>query len=187
MACGLALVLTGACSGSTSSPPPTASVTGTSDRPSLAATGGAVTAHHNSRQDVPLHIVDVDASPTCGGVRPIRHVNEVDRLLSAFRAARLRGHGAGACMTPSAARGYCTVDCARALKASPGPICLYGCVGYRLVDLVYSGMTRRGSRYDVLVEAVLRRPGSQDQPDNEDLTVAKRGGEPRIVHATTMT
>ena len=60
-------------------------------------------------------------------------------LLSAFRAARVRGSGAEHCLTAPALGAYCTAShpCSQEFQASPGPICLYECAGYRVKDVSF--------------------------------------------------
>jgi hypothetical protein len=64
-------------------------------------------------------------------------------LLSAFRAARVRGSGAEHCLTAQALGAYCTASrpCSQEFQASPGPICLYECAGYRVKNVSF-GVTR---------------------------------------------
>lgn len=75
-------------------------------------------------------------------------------MLSAFRAARLHGSGAEHCLTAKALTAYCTAShpCSDEFQASPGPICLYDCAGYRVKDMSFE-VTRAGDgRFSVYVE-----------------------------------
>jgi hypothetical protein len=78
-----------------------------------------------------LLLVDPAASPTCQQASARR--NPV-LLISAFRAARLRGHGAEGCLTAEALSHYDDAHCGEtALVSSPGPLVLYRCLSHRLV------------------------------------------------------
>ena len=75
-------------------------------------------------------------------------------MLSAFRAARVRGSGAEQCLTARALQAYCTSSrpCSQEFEASPGPICLYECAGYRVKDVSFDVSRATDGTFSVYVE-----------------------------------
>ena len=74
-------------------------------------------------------------------------------MLSAFRAARVRGSGAEHCLTAQALGAYCTAShsCSPEFQASPGPICLYECAGYRVKDVTFEVTRATDGTFSVYV------------------------------------
>ena len=74
-------------------------------------------------------------------------------MLSAFRAARVRGSGAEPCLTAQALGGYCTAShrCSQEFQASPGPICLYECAGYKVKDVNFEVTRAADGNFSVYV------------------------------------
>ncbi len=83
---------------------------------------------------VSIALTPVESSPSCDQATKD---GTADALLSAFRAARVRGSGAEHCLTAQALGAYCTAShpCSQGFLASPGPICLYECAGYKVKDV----------------------------------------------------
>ena len=75
-------------------------------------------------------------------------------VLQAFRAARLAGHGAEACITKEALANYCDVEtCDDAAWASdPGPVCLYECPDADLEEIAWYSAESEPPKYILRVE-----------------------------------
>lgn len=88
--------------------------------------------------EIHVRLTALDASPSC---RQAVATGRLDAVLSAFRAARVRGRAAEGCLTRPALSSYCTAasPCPERffLSYSPGPICLYSCRGYRITDMTF--------------------------------------------------
>ena len=190
----VALLAAAAC-GSSSRPGDAASqaVTRTKRCDENGCSGGTTTTLVTRHLD--LTLTGPDSSPSCADAERLGHLSEV---LSAFRAARIRGRGAEDCMSDSGLRDFCgggMRTCSEvAFESDPGPICLYGCLGHRIVDMTFDASATTAGTVVVYVQ-VTYEPEFQSGPHaspNEFLTVrnAWPHGQavPRndvIVHAQT--
>jgi hypothetical protein len=101
---------------------------------------------------VTIALAPVGSSPTCAQALAAR---TPDALLSAFRAARVRGKGAEGCLTAKALASYCSVarPCSdNEFEADPGPICLYACGGYQVKDVTFEVTRLADGTFSVSVE-----------------------------------
>jgi hypothetical protein len=135
--------------------------------------------------DIPVHLTTVDEAVRCSTAakRP-----DPDRLLSAFRAARLAGSGAEDCLTAKARQSYCDVShCSpTVLQASPGPICLYGCFGYRLADLTFLSLTRqKDGSLSAYTETLFRNSAGKTLRANEALVLTLHPASVQITYASS--
>ncbi len=91
---------------------------------------------------------------TCGIAEA--HSN-VALIVTAFRAARLRGYGAEDCLSRAALARYTDKQCSDAdLQASPGPVVLYRCGSHRVGDIpVLRIEVARSDPHYVQLEVVL--------------------------------
>jgi len=107
---------------------------------------------------VSLALTPIASSPSCD--RATKD-GTADALLSAFRAARVRGSGAEHCLTAQALGAYCTTShrCSQEFQASPGPICLYECAGYKVKDVNFEVTRAADGNFSVYV-AVQAQPSS---------------------------
>jgi hypothetical protein len=125
---------------------------------------------------VSVTLTPIGSSPSCDEATRAR---TPDALLSAFRAARVRGAGAEHCLTAHALTAYCTAShpCSDEFQKSPGPICLYDCGGYRVKDMKFD-VTRAGDgTFSVYLEIDAQPAGTsgatRDYPasTHESLTI----------------
>ena len=111
---------------------------------------------------VSLALTPIASSPSCD--RATKD-GTAGALLSAFRAARVRGSGAEHCLTAQALGAYCTAShpCSQEFLASPGPICLYECAGYKVKDVNFEATRAADGNISVYV-------GVQAQPSSPSAT-----------------
>ena len=109
-----------------------------------------------------IALTPIASSPSCD--RATKD-GTADALLSAFRAARVRGSGAEHCLAAQALGAYCTAShpCSREFQASPGPICLYECAGYKVKDMNFEVTRAADGNFSVYV-------GVQAQPSSPSAT-----------------
>jgi|GEM_PF-4200180 len=111
---------------------------------------------------VSIALTPIESSPSCD--RATKD-GTADALLSAFRAARVRGSGAEHCLTAQALGAYCTAShpCSQEFQASPGPICLYDCAGYKVKDVDFAVTRAADGNFSVYV-------GVEAQPSSPSAT-----------------
>jgi hypothetical protein len=148
---------------------------------------------------VSVRIAPTDSAPTC---RQAVATGTVDALLSAFRAARIKSNGAEECLTAGALSAYCTSShpCSdEVFQASPGPICLYECRGYRVRDIAFDVSRAADGTVTVYCQVELAKDPASPTPtyvymgrQNESLTIGRgvpvgaAGARPVVVvEATT--
>jgi hypothetical protein len=146
---------------------PTASVP-TSTRTPVPARAGTST--------VPFRLQPLLSALSCSAAV---QTGDAQTVVSAFRAARIRGQGAEGCLTQEALRVYCDrcgPDMFHGPNApSPGPICLYSCDGKRVGAIEVEGLQDRSNSTPLvtLLVAVHEPVDSGAFIDNEQITLGR--------------
>jgi hypothetical protein len=92
----------------------------------------------------------------------------------------VRGSGAEHCLTAQALGAYCTAShpCSQEFQASPGPICLYECAGYKVKDVNFEVTRAADGNFSVYV-------GVQAQPSSPSAT-SPRGYQASAYESLTL-
>jgi hypothetical protein len=164
----------GACSGSSSATRAT-STTPTTVAGTTASTT-ASTAAETTPSLVSVSVVTVVPERAASCATAARS-GDAGALLSAFRAARVRGQGAEGCVTERALGAFCRAasPCSgEAFKSAPGPICLYECDGYRVTTIDIDGVSKdeHGNLSAYLIEH-LRNQHGETRQYNESLALGR--------------
>ena len=96
-------------------------------------------------------------------------------LLGAFRAARLAGQGAEACLTAEGSTGYCEVEpCGEEdWLRTPGPICLYDCPDGELTDIAWYSLDSQPPTYVLRIERDVTGVGARAGSGAEAVTIGR--------------
>jgi hypothetical protein len=139
-----------------------------------------------------LHVGSEASAMSC---RQATQTSDLSALITAFRAARLRGSGAEACMTQTALSSYCGPSACTDLdfQASPGPICLYRCRGLVVTDVKADAYKAPDGSTQVYLTITYRNPVTghiEDAPGagNENLTIGsgRPAGSPTGTHRSQL-
>ena len=135
---------------------------------------GGTTSSLAAPQTIAFHLVG-PPTPTCAQAVVS---GSPEAVVSAFRAARIAGHGAEGCLTRGALARYCgpLVHCGPGLFSgpdapSPGPICLYACNGWTVSGITAGGAYRSKGTVSVDLEVTAATPARSgtDLIDNEEI------------------
>ena len=163
----LAAVILVIAAGCSSSDGHSAAATSSSSSATTPTASSSSSTEATAVERVSIALTPIESSPSCDQATK---EGTVDALLSAFRAARVRGSGAEHCLTARALGAYCTAShpCSRQsqFQASPGPICLYDCAGYKVKDVNFEVTRAADGGFSVYV-------GVQAQPSSPSATSPK--------------